>query len=215
MSTHNLFDRPDLLDSQTRLILSADAKPKRLIRSATRSAGFPSTQERPESAISTAAIREVDDELLDENLETTADGFPKRQATISFEDADYDTDIEQEQETYRDYTCKGVYMDECRRHGVIPSSSYLRGIENETLAIRYSGLKSINVKVMVPSLKLNSTITKLDLQDNNMGSRGATYIAHLIKENEYIDELNLANNDIGLHGMHTKLKQSTLFSFFA
>ncbi|CAF4878805.1 unnamed protein product, partial [Rotaria sp. Silwood1] len=40
-TTHNLFDRPELLENQTRLILSADTKPKRLNRSATRSAGIP------------------------------------------------------------------------------------------------------------------------------------------------------------------------------
>ena len=53
---------------------------------------------------------------------------------------------------------------------------------------------------MVSSLKINSTITKLDLRDNGLGSRGAIYISHLIKENAYIDELNLGNNDIGTQG---------------
>jgi Ran GTPase-activating protein (RanGAP) involved in mRNA processing and transport len=74
-------------------------------------------------------------------------------------------------------------------------------MNKETLTIRYSGLKPMNVKVMIPSLKINSTITKLDLRDNNLGSRGAMYIASLLRENEYIDELNLGNNDIGTQGM--------------
>ncbi|CAF1576613.1 unnamed protein product [Rotaria magnacalcarata] len=200
MTTHNLFERPELLDSQTRLILSADTKPKRLIRSATRSAGHHGTHERPDSAVSATAIQEVDNELLDENAETNNENFPIRQISVISNEADYDTDLEQEQESHRDYTCKGIYMDQCRRHSLIPSSHFLRHVDNQTLAIRYCGLKSINVKVMVPSLRINSTITKLDLQDNSIGSRGAIYIAYLIKDNEYIDELNLANNDIGLQG---------------
>ncbi len=54
---------------------------------------------------------------------------------------------------------------------------------------------------MIPSLKINRNITKLDLRDNGLGSCGAVYIAKLIKYNEYIIELNLADNDIGLQGM--------------
>jgi Ran GTPase-activating protein (RanGAP) involved in mRNA processing and transport len=53
---------------------------------------------------------------------------------------------------------------------------------------------------MVPSLKVNTYVTKLDLRDNGLESGGAVYIAQLLKENEYITELNLANNDIGLQG---------------
>ncbi|CAF1384440.1 unnamed protein product [Rotaria sordida] len=200
MTTHNLFERPELLDNQTRLILSADAKPKRLIRSGTRSAGFTSSHERPDSALSAAVIQEDDDDILDENAEINNENGTVRQISNLSDEFDYDTDIEQDQEPHRDYSCKGVYIDQCRRHGVIPSTHFLRHIDNESLTIRYCGLKPINIKVMVPSLKINSTITKLDLRDNSIGSRGAIYIAYLIKDNEYIDELNLANNDIGLQG---------------
>ncbi|CAF1060258.1 unnamed protein product [Rotaria sp. Silwood1] len=200
MTTHNLFERPELLDNQTRLILSADAKPKRLIRSATRSAAQTNGYERPDSAISAGIIQEVDDDLIDENAEINNENYSIRQNSTVSDEVDYDTDIEQEQEPHRDYSCKGVYIDQCRCHGVIPSTHFLRHIDNESLTIRYCGLKPINVKVMVPSLKINSTITKLDLRDNSIGSRGAIYIAYLIKENEYIDELNLANNDIGVQG---------------
>jgi hypothetical protein len=202
MTTRNLFERPELLNNQTRLILSADAKPKRLIRSATRSAGRNTRHERSDSVTSAYMIQEADDDILDENIQlNNEDILTDRRGSILLEDIDYDTDIEQEPEPYRDHTCKGVYLDQCRRHGVIPSTHFLRHIDNEALTIRYCGLKPINIKVMVPSLKINSTITKLDLRDNGLGSRGAIYIAHLIKDNDYIDELNLGNNDIGTQGM--------------
>jgi hypothetical protein len=195
---HTIFDRPELLDNQTRLILSADAKPKRLIRSATRSAGLAGARDRSDSGATTSVIQESDDELLDE----IEDDYSNRQALIITNDVNYDTDIEQEQEPTKDYSCKGVYLDQCRRHGVIPSTHFLRHINNETLTIRYCGLKAINIKVMVPSLRINTNIVKLDLRDNGLGSRGALYIAQLLKDNEYITELNLANNDIGLQGMN-------------
>ena len=195
-TTRNLFDRPELLDNQTRLILSADAKPKRLIRSATRSAGLTGVRDRSESAASQFLIEETDDDLLEE----TEDDYPLRKTSFLKADINYDTDIEQEKESTKDYSCKGLYLDQCHRHGVIPSTYFLRHIDNDTLTIRYCGLKPINIKVMVPSLKINTMITKLDLRDNGLGSRGAIYIAQLIRDNEYITELNLANNDIGFQG---------------
>jgi hypothetical protein len=204
-TTHHLFDRPDLLDNQTRLILSADTKPKRLIRSATRSAGITGARDRSDSVASASVIDEIDDDLLDENADINNDeDSPKRQTSIIPNDINYDTDIEQEQEPTKDYSTKGLYLDQCRRHGVIPSTHFLRHIDNETLTVRYCGLKPVNIKVMVPSLKINTIVTKLDLRDNGLESRGAVYIAQLIKDNEYITELNLANNDIGLQGMSRK-----------
>jgi hypothetical protein len=208
-TTRNLFDRPELLDSQTRLILSADIKPKRLIRSATRSAGIASSRDRSESVASASITQETEDDLLDENAEINPDDeYSIGQKSIISND--YDTDIEQEQEPIKDYTCKGLYLDQCRRHGVIPSTHFLRHIDHETLTIRYCGLKPVNIKVMVPSLKVNTNIIKLDLRDNGVGSRGAAYIADLIKDNEYITEINLANNDIGLQGMVYLKKSITL-----
>jgi hypothetical protein len=196
-----MFDRPDLLENQTRLILSADAKPKRLIRSATRSAGIGGTRERSDSAVTASIIQETDDDLLDENAEINTDeDFSRRQTSIIPNDINYDTDIEQEKEPSKDYSTKGLYLDQCRRHGVIPSTHFLRHIDKETLTVRYCGLKPVNIKVMVPSLKVNTIVTKLDLRDNGLGSRGAVYISQLFKDNEYITELNLANNDIGLQG---------------
>ncbi|CAF2628130.1 unnamed protein product [Rotaria sp. Silwood2] len=202
-TTHYLFDRPELLDNQTRLILSADTKPKRLNRSATRSAGIPGIRERSDSNASISNIQETDHDIVDENAEINNDDYYlTRKISITQSDISYDTDIEQEQEPTKDYTCKGLYLDQCRRHGVIPSTHFLRHINNETLTIRYCGLKPINIKVMVPSLKINTKVTKLDLRDNGLGSRGAVYISQLMKDNEYIAELDLSNNDIGLQGMN-------------
>ena len=203
MAATNLFERPELLDNQTRLILSADAKPRWLNRSGAHSAGQHILRERSDSVGSESIIQQQGDDLLDENDGINKENSPRQKISVAPEEVNYDTDIEQEPEAPRDYTCKKVYAEQCRRHGVIPSTYFLRQMDSDTIAIRYSALKPINIKVMVPSLKVNSTITKLDLQDNGIGSRGAVYISYLIKENEFIDELNLANNDIGIQGMNT------------
>ena len=200
-ATRNLFERPELLGNQTRLILSANVKPKRLIRSALRSAGPVGSRDRSDSAASHSGIQDTDDELF-ENTTSDNETYTKQQQHVSIlpKETNYDTDIEQDVEPKRDYSCRGLYLDQCHRYGVIPSTHFLRHIDSDTLAICYCGLKPINIKVMVPSLKINTRITKLDLRDNGLGSRGATYIAQLMKDNEYIVELNLANNDIGFQG---------------
>ena len=112
----------------------------------------------------------------------------------------YDTDIDQEEEPRKDYSCRGLYLEQCRRYGVVPSSHFLRHIDDKTMTIRYCGLKPVNIKVMIPSLRINTNVTTLDLRDNGLGSSGALYIAQRIADNEYIVELNLGDNDIGLQG---------------
>jgi hypothetical protein len=215
-TTRNLFTRPHLFGNQTRLILSAHGKPKQLFRNTAHSAGIPGAHDGSNSATTTLITQEIaddddddDDDLLDEN----DDDYSTQETSVLSNDADYNTDIEEEQEPIKDYSCKGLYLDQCRRHGVIPSTHFLRHIDNGTLTIRYCGLKPINIKVMIPSLKVNTNITRLDLRDNDLGSHGAVYIARLIKDNEYIIELNLANNDIGFQGMKIK-KISLIYSQF-
>ncbi|UJR32968.1 hypothetical protein I4U23_020431 [Adineta vaga] len=184
-TTPKVFNRPELLDNQTRLVLSAHVKPKRLVRDATRSAGISGLNFDSNSSM----ISPVNQEINHDN-----DDLPIQHHF------NYDTDIEQDEEPNKDYSCKGLYLDQCHRHGVIPSTYFLRHLDSKTLSIRYSGLKPINIKVMLPSLKINTNITKLDVRDNNLGSNGAIYIAQLIADNEFITELNLADNDIGLQG---------------
>ena len=213
MATRHLFERPELLDNQTRLILSADVKPRRLLRSAARSVDFAHARERADSVGSDSPAQDGDNENVDATAITDRNGPPTaRTIAPSLDIVDYDTDLEPEIESDQDHSSKSLYLDQCQRHGVIPSTHFVRHFHDETLSIPYCGLKSINIKVMIPSLKLNSTITKLDLRGNGLGSRGAVYIAQVLKDNEVIDELNLADNDIGLNGRSAESKEVHLIS---
>lgn len=44
----------------------------------------------------------------------------------------------------------------------------------------------------------HSHIIKLDLKANNIGERGATYLAYLLQDNDSIKKLSLEWNSIGL-----------------
>lgn len=211
MTTRNLFDRPELLDNQTRLIISADSKPRRLPRSPVRSAAHHERLERSASINSASSTREVDEDLLDETEELNPE---ENDLLAKVKEINYDTDIEEEKVADRNYSCRSVYFNQCRRQGVIPATYFLRHLDKEALVIRYCGLKPINVRVMVPALKVNSTITKLDLRENDLGSQGAIYIGNLLKENDYIDELNLGNNDIGTRGKLFDISSSLILNSF-
>ncbi|CAF0873057.1 unnamed protein product [Didymodactylos carnosus] len=118
-------------------------------------------------------------------------------------DTDLDSDDDDESKKQKDFTSKGLYLTNCDKNTVIPSSSFLKLIDNElstSVDIRYSSIKPLDIKAMIPSLRMSTTITKLDLSGNGFGSLGAVYIAKLIKDSEYIIELNLSYNDIGLKG---------------
>jgi Ran GTPase-activating protein (RanGAP) involved in mRNA processing and transport len=47
----------------------------------------------------------------------------------------------------------------------------------------------------------NSTITCLDLGDNNIGAEGAKYLAEMLCHNSTIIDLYLGNNNIGAEGV--------------
>jgi Ran GTPase-activating protein (RanGAP) involved in mRNA processing and transport len=55
-------------------------------------------------------------------------------------------------------------------------------------------------KLLVEYFRQNSHnhITKLDLKGNNIGERGACYLAQLLQENDSIKKLSLEWNNIGL-----------------
>jgi hypothetical protein len=95
-TTRNLFGRPELIDSQTRLILLADVKPRRLIRSATRSAGIAVARNRSDSATSASVILETENDLIDDN----EDDYSIRQTALITNDVNYDIDIEQEKDCF-------------------------------------------------------------------------------------------------------------------
>ncbi|CAF1250246.1 unnamed protein product, partial [Didymodactylos carnosus] len=153
---------------------------------------------RINSTSTTILEKDLDDELYQDEDNVSVLDASEKTNDLQPVQVDYDSDIEHEQEPLRDFSCKGVYLEQCKKRAVIPSKHYLRNLNNESLIIRYYGMKPINVKAMVPSLKINTTVTKLDLRENCLGSLGAIHIAQLLKDAVYITELNLSNNDIGL-----------------
>ncbi|CAF3126453.1 unnamed protein product [Rotaria sp. Silwood2] len=134
---------------------------------------------------------------------STVQQFQTTASTIRSDDL-YDSDLNSDNEDARQnhHTAKGLYFYNCKNQGVPSSSAFINILDSASSCVemRYAAMKPVDIKVMIPSLKISTTITKLDLAGNGFGSIGTTYLAKLIKDSEYIVELDLSYNDIGLTG---------------
>ena len=68
------------------------------------------------------------------------------------------------------------------------------------LDLRGNGIGDQGATGLAEALKVNSTLTKLDLCGNGIGYQGATGLAEALKVNSTLTELNLRVNDIGDQG---------------
>ena len=47
---------------------------------------------------------------------------------------------------------------------------------------------------------MNQYITKLDLASNGLGDEGVIYLAHILRDNASLDDINLSQNFIAIDG---------------
>lgn len=94
-----------------------------------------------------------------------------------------------------------VYLDICKRLGIIPVSYFLRNITFSEINLKHHGLGSRGTKAICMCLTSNSTVTTLNLSDNGLGAAGGVAVADMLKDNCYISELDLSFNKIGNTGV--------------
>ncbi|XP_002737343.1 uncharacterized protein LOC100368898 [Saccoglossus kowalevskii] len=95
-----------------------------------------------------------------------------------------------------------VYRASCRRLACVPSSSFIRTLQNKepVMNMRYCGLTSVDVKAMTTALVRNITVTDFILADNRFGTEGAKHISDMLTENVYLQTLDMSNNNLGSEG---------------
>ncbi|RUS26956.1 hypothetical protein BC938DRAFT_483892 [Jimgerdemannia flammicorona] len=67
--------------------------------------------------------------------------------------------------------------------------------------------------ILAEVLKMNTSLQKLNLKDNDVGEKGASALAEALKMNENIETLDLEDNSIGAKGASTlaeALKMNTI-----
>uniref|UniRef100_A0A8C6YCL5 Leucine rich repeat containing 74A n=1 Tax=Naja naja TaxID=35670 RepID=A0A8C6YCL5_NAJNA len=84
--------------------------------------------------------------------------------------------------------------------GVIPVSYFIRNMEQPVMNLNHHGLGPKGTKAIAIALVSNTTITHLELQDNWILAEGTTYLVQMLRENCYIQEMNISHNHLNKDG---------------
>ena len=71
------------------------------------------------------------------------------------------------------------------------------GLELRDAFLRNQRLREVHIACLAEAVKVNTTLTQLDLRDNNIGDAGATSLAEAMKVNTTLTQLVLRQNNIG------------------
>ncbi|KAM6459102.1 leucine-rich repeat-containing protein 74A [Liasis olivaceus] len=113
-----------------------------------------------------------------------------------------DTDLEIEDAERSFATIKGaeLYREACKLVGVIPVSYFIRNMEEPVMNLNHHGLGPKGTKAIAIALVSNTTITHLELEDNWILGEGTTYLVQMLRENCYIQEMNISHNHLNTDG---------------
>ena len=163
----------------------------------------------PIEKISSHILENLDSDIRQEVIDViTSDGVELRRKytprdpiplEMVGEDADYDTDLETEFQRKSKFNMSNseMYVEVCKQLNIIPSSFALRHMGKDRMMMPHHGLGPIGAKALSVPLVSNTTLLHLNLEDNWLRSKGANYIAEMMKENCYILSLNISENRIG------------------
>ncbi|CAF0834693.1 unnamed protein product [Adineta steineri] len=115
-------------------------------------------------------------------------------------DDDYDTDLEDDMNQYRDHSCIGIYEHVCKREKIVPVGQYIRHYKEEELSMDFYGLGPKGMRAFIPSLTMNQHITKLSLVSNGLGDEGTIYLSYILRDNTAIVDVDLSYNFIAIDG---------------
>ncbi|XP_036061349.1 leucine-rich repeat-containing protein 74A [Onychomys torridus] len=114
---------------------------------------------------------------------------------------DSETDLEIE-DTEKFFTIgqKELYLEACKLVGVVPASYFIRNMEESCMNLNHHGLGPKGTKAIAITLVSNTTILKLELEDNYIMDEGILSLMEMLQENYYLQELNVSDNDLGIDG---------------
>ena len=69
-----------------------------------------------------------------------------------------------------------------------------------TIYLQHNNIGAEGAKYVAEALKVNTSLTKIDLRWNNIGDEGAKYVAEALKVNTSLTKINLFHNNIGAEG---------------
>ncbi|XP_064230565.1 leucine-rich repeat-containing protein 74A isoform X2 [Aotus nancymaae] len=112
-----------------------------------------------------------------------------------------ETDLEiEDNEKFFTTGQKELYLEACKLVGVVPVSYFIRNMEESYVNLNHHGLGPRGTKAIAIALVSNTTVTKLELEDNGITEEGILSLVEMLQENYYLQEMNISNNQLGLEG---------------
>ncbi|ETE63493.1 hypothetical protein L345_10747, partial [Ophiophagus hannah] len=114
--------------------------------------------------------------------------------------SDTDLSIEDAERSFTTIKGADLYREACKLVGVIPVSYFTRNMEEPVMNLNHHGLGPKGTKAIAIALVSNTTITHLELEDNWILAEGTTYLVQMLRENCYIQEMNISHNHLNKDG---------------
>ncbi|XP_076777699.1 leucine-rich repeat-containing protein 74A isoform X2 [Arvicanthis niloticus] len=136
----------------------------------------------------------------DDTLYCEAEALPSvEKEKANREDSETDLEIE-DTEKFFNIGQKELYLEACKLVGVVPASYFIRNMEESCVNLNHHGLGPLGTKAIAITLVSNTTVLKLELEDNCIQQEGILSLMEMLHENYYLQELNVSNNGLGLEG---------------
>ncbi|KAJ8298300.1 hypothetical protein KUTeg_024831 [Tegillarca granosa] len=94
-----------------------------------------------------------------------------------------------------------LYLNSCKKVGVIPVSLISRQIGGPEMVMRSHSLGPLGARAIAIALVDNKLVSSLDLEDNGLGPEGAICIGEMLEQNSFLTYLSLRENLIGTEGL--------------
>ncbi|XP_061164541.1 leucine-rich repeat-containing protein 74B-like [Saccostrea echinata] len=98
------------------------------------------------------------------------------------------------------------YRSLCEELGIIPCNAFVRQLNNPHANISYNQLMPIDFRAISIILINNACITSLNVSNNNLGTKGVTYLADVITENPFIEKLEMSAVNMDATGFKSLTK---------
>ncbi|KAK7819922.1 hypothetical protein U0070_007614 [Myodes glareolus] len=149
----------------------------------------------PDETETAPTLQNSDDTLY---CEAEAPASVEKEKTTR-ENSETDLEIE-DTEKFLTIGQKELYLEACKLVGVVPASYFIQNMEESCMNLNHYGLGPKGTKAIAITLVSNTTILKLELEDNSIMEEGVLSLMEMLHENYYLQELNMSDNDLGLEG---------------
>ncbi|XP_067937699.1 leucine-rich repeat-containing protein 74A-like [Watersipora subatra] len=112
-----------------------------------------------------------------------------------------DTFTDMEEEKKEETISQATYLSTCKHLNVEPTPIILKSLNEDSLIIKYHPVGNLSLKAACVALVANTMVATVDLTHADIGTTGAVYLGDVLRENLYILDLIIAENNVGSEGI--------------